>query len=410
MAAAEQKKSVPRPWLPRVLEPRFVQLRRDLETVIAGLRGERAPSWLPRDGSRYPSDSRAKRLATRELEIVEVVRETDSAVSLILRSANAQPLPPVRPGQFFTLLVEHEGESLRRAYSVSSDCRERERVRLTIKRVAGGRVSNYLNDEARPGMRLRALGPSGEFGCTPEPDRARARKLVLIAGGSGITPMMALIRTLLPSERSCEIALIYANRSAAQVIFADALRELEAEHGGRLRVHQTLEDPPLGWTGSIGACDRSTLGRLLDAEPLAGDPEVTFMLCGPAPMMASACELLRERGVASERIFSENFLAPRLAETAKPSNPQAITVAIGGRQIGVVVQPGQSILEAGLAAGLAMPYSCAMGGCAACKVKLERGAVIMREPNCLVASERAAGYVLACVANPTEPCSVKVDE
>ena len=386
-----------------------MQLRRDLETVIAGFRGERAPTWLARDGSRYPSDNQGKRLATRELEIVEVVRETESAVSLILRAANGQPLPLVRPGQFFTLLIEQQGETMRRAYSVSSDCRERERVRLTIKRVAGGRVSNYLNDEARPGMRLRALGPSGEFGCVPEPDRAR--KLVLIAGGSGITPMMALIRTLLPSERSCEIALIYANRSAEQVIFANELRELEAEHAGRLRVQQTLEHAPPGWTGSIGACDRNTLVGLLDAEPLAHDPEAHFMLCGPAPMMASARELLSERGVAASRVFTENFLAPRLAEadSSKLRSPQAITVAIGGREVGVVVQPGQSILEAGLAAGLAMPYSCAMGGCAACKIKLERGAVLMREPNCLVASERAAGYVLACVANPTAPCRVVVE-
>jgi ferredoxin-NADP reductase len=390
-----------------VLEPRVVQLRRDLEAVIAKFRGERAPTWLARDGSRYPSDSPAKRLATRELEIVEVVRETDSAVSLILRDANGQPLPIVRPGQFFTLLIEtplgglieHEGETLRRAYSVSSDCRERERVRLTIKRVADGRVSNYLNDEARPGLRLRALGPSGEFGCAPEPARTQPRKLVLIAGGSGITPMMALMHTLLPSEPSCEIALIYANRSAAQVIFADELRELEAEHAGRLRVQQTLEHP----------CDHPTLGRLLDAEALARAADVEFMLCGPAPMMAIARELLSERGVASTRIHSENFLAPRLADTTKLRSPQAITVVIGGREIGVVVQPGQSILEAGLAAGLAMPYSCAMGGCAACKVKLERGAVLMREPNCLAASERASGYVLACVANPTEPCRVRVE-
>lgn len=392
--------------------PRVVQLRRDLATVIAGLRGQRAPTWQPRDGSRYTtaSDGRARRLATRELEIVEVVHETPSAISLILADPSGQPLPPVRPGQFFTLLIEHRGETLRRAYSVSSDCRERARVRLTIKRVVDGRVSNYLADEARPGMHLRALGPSGEFGCTPEPDRSTPRKLVLIAGGSGITPMMALIHTLLASEPNCEIGLIYGNRSAEQVIFAEELSQLAREHGQRLRVHQTLERPLPGWTGSIGACDRPTLARLLDAEPLAHDSETQFMLCGPAPMMAIADQLLRERGIAAARIFTENFLAPRLAEadSDKLRSPQAITVAIAGREVGVVVQPGQSILEAGLAAGLPMPYSCAMGGCGACKVELERGSVLMREPNCLAASERASGHVLACVASPTEPCRVRV--
>jgi len=387
-----------------------VQLRRDVATVLANLRGQRAPTWLPRDGSRYPSDGRSKQLATRELEIVEVVRETPSAVSLLLRDPSGQPLPPVRPGQFFTLLVELDGETLRRAYSISSDCRERERLRLTIKRVPGGRVSNYLNDEARAGQRLRVLGPSGEFGCAPEPDRSSPRELVLIAGGSGITPMMALIRTLLPSEPGCSIALIYGNRSAEQVIFAAELRELEAQHGERLRVHPILEHAPPDWTGATGVCDRPTLAGLLDHEPLAIRPTAEFLLCGPAPMMAIARELLLERGVAGSRIRSENFLAPRLEAAAEAMlrSPQAVTIAIQDREVGVVVQPGQSILEAGLAAGLPMPYSCAMGGCAACKVELERGTVVMQSPNCLADSERAAGYVLACVANPTAPCRVRV--
>ncbi len=410
--AAASQKIASRLWLPRALEPRFSQLRRDVTTVLARLRGERAPAWLPRDGSRYPSSSRSKRLATRELEIAEVVRETRSAVSLILRNPEGGPLPSIRPGQFFTVLVELDGETHRRAYSVSSDCRERERFSLTIKRVAGGRVSNYLNDHAQVGMRVCALGPSGEFGCAPEPNRARPRRLVLIAGGSGITPMMALIRTLLASETRCELALIYANRSADQVIFADALAALATKYEERLRIHQSLEQPPPGWTGAIGACDRAILTNLLDAEPLAAAVDAEFMICGPSPMMELAQTVLRERGVEPARIHSESFLAPHLDEqaSARIRGPQAVTIAIADQEIGVVVQPSQSLLEAGLAAGLEMPYSCAMGGCAACKVRLERGAVIMREPNCLAASEREAGYVLACVANPTEPCRVRVGD
>ncbi len=397
--------------LPRALEPRVAQLRRDVATVIAGFRGERAPAWLPRDGARYPSTRPVRRLATRELEVVEVRRETDSAVSLVLREASGQPLPAIRPGQFFTLLVERDGETLRRAYSVSSDCRAREQFSLTIKRVADGRVSSYLNAEARPGMRLRALGPSGEFGVAPEPGRAQPRRLVLIAGGSGITPMMALIRTLLASEPTCELALIYANRSADQVIFADELAALARAYPLRLRVQQILEQPPPGWTGAVGRGDPPTLAALLDGEPLARRDDVEFMLCGPTPMMDGARTLLGERGVAPARIHAESFLAPQLdvAAAAKIRGPQALTIALDGREVGIVVQPNQSLLEAGLAAGLDMPYSCAMGGCAACKVKLERGAVIMRAPNCLSAREREAGYVLACVANPTEPCRVVVE-
>lgn len=379
--------------------------------MLAGFRGERAPAWLARDGSRYTragartGAEQAPGIATRELEVEQVIRETDSAVSLVLGDPSGAPLPARRAGQFFTVLVDVQGETLRRAYSISSDCRDPARSSLTIKRVAGGRVSNHLNDHARVGQRLRVLGPSGEFGA-----RLGSSKLVLIAGGSGITPMMALIRTLLPSQPACQIALIYANRSADQVIFAAALAALEAEQPGRLSVAQTLEQPPAGWTGARGPCDRPTLTGLLDAVALAGDPQAEFLLCGPAPMMSLARELLRERGVAAARIHAESFLAPRLDAAASASlrEPQPLTVLIGGREEAVVVQPGQTLLEAGLAAGLALPYSCAMGGCAACKVELEQGAVIMREPNCLSPRERAAGYVLACVANPSEPCRVRV--
>ncbi|PRP91048.1 3-ketosteroid-9-alpha-hydroxylase reductase subunit [Enhygromyxa salina] len=407
MAAASAKSTAPRrrfKLVPRVLEPRVGQLRRDLRVVLANLRGERAPAWLARDGSRYAGAPAG--LATRELEISEVIRETADAVSLVLRDPSGASLPPIRPGQFFTLLVELDGETLRRAYSVSSDCSIRDRFSVTIKRVPDGRVSTYLNDHAAPGMRLRALGPSGEFAREP------ARKLVLIAGGSGVTPMMALLRTLLTREPQRELALIYANRSQADVIFADALARLAVEHGPRLAVLHALEQPPPSWSGAVGRCTGPTLAGMLDDTPLASDPDSEFLLCGPTPMMDGARELLGARGVAAARIHSESFLAPQLQAkaAAKVRAPQAVTIVTAQREVGVVVQPGQTLLEAGLAAGLDMPYSCAMGGCAACKVELERGEVIMREPNCLGPTEREAGQVLACVACPSAPCRVRVRE
>jgi ferredoxin-NADP reductase len=395
-----------RDLIPRTLEPRVGQLRRDLRSVIDGLRGERAPAWLARDGSRY-ADSRPTGLATRELEVAARTRETDDAITLTLRDAGLSlregsggELPVIRPGQFFTLLLELPSGALRRAYSVSSDCRIRDRFDVTVKRVDGGRGSSWLHEHAAVGMRLRALGPSGEFG------RTSARKLVLIAGGSGITPMMALLRTWLPAADR-QIALIYGNRSRKDVIFADALAKLEAEHRGRLSIHHALEQPPEGWSGTVGRCDGPTLARMLDAIPFAREAEVEFLLCGPAPMMAAARELLREREVPDRRIHSESFVAPNLRTDVRLRS-EAVTIVADGREAGIVVAPGQTLLEAGLAAGLALPYSCAMGGCGACKVALERGAVVMREPNCLSEREREAGMILACVANPTGPCCVRV--
>jgi ring-1,2-phenylacetyl-CoA epoxidase subunit PaaE len=388
--------------IPRTFEPRVGQWRRDLLSVLAGLRGERAPAWLPRDGSRY-ADARVTGLVTRELEVAAFTHETQDAITLSLRDPSGEPLPAIRPGQFFTLLVELDGVSLRRAYSVSSDCRSRERFDVTIKRVEGGHASSWLHTHATVGMRIRVLGPSGEFA------RVAARKLVLIAGGSGITPMMALLRTALPSEHDREIVLIYANRSPRDVIFAEALGALEAEHHPRLRIHHVLEQPPPEWSGGVGRADKQTLARMLDAIPLARESDAEFLLCGPAPMMAGARELLHEREIPEARVHSESFVAPNLRADAQARlRSQALTIVADGRETGLVVAPGQTVLEAGLAAGLALPYSCAMGGCGACKIVLERGEVIMREPNCLGEREREAGLVLACVANPTSPCRLSV--
>ena len=370
--------------------------------VIDGLRGERAPAWLARDGARY-GDVRhgPPGLATRELEVAACTRETHDAVTLTLRDPSCAPLPEIRPGQFLTLLVELDGATLRRAYSVSSSCERRDDVDVTIKRVEGGRVSSYLNEHAVVGMRMRVLGPSGEFG------RVSSDKLVMIAGGSGITPLMAMLRTWLPSkQRDLDIALIYGNRSASDVIFSDALAELENRY--RLSIHHVLEQPPTDWDGEVGRCDKPTLARILESTPLAHEPNTEFLLCGPAPMMLGARELLRERGIADPRIHSESFVAPHLRVDVQ-LRPQPVTI-VGQREAGLVVAPGQTLLEAGLAAGLALPYSCAMGGCGACKLTLERGDVIMREPNCLTEREREANSILACIANPTSPCRVRIPE
>lgn len=392
--------------LPRALQPRLDQIRRDLHSVVADLRGQRAPTWRPSSGARYPSPTP---LATRTCEVVELVHETADAISLILRDPSGAELPALRPGQFFTLLVPMPGERpLRRAYSISSDCRDRSRVRVTIKRVAGGQASNFLVDHARVGMTLELLGPSGEFGVAPDPEAA-PRKLVLIAGGSGITPMAAILHTLPAIEPAAELALVYGNRSESDVVFARELADLRERHAGRLTIVHALEQPPEGFTGVVGRLDAPTLAGILDALPLAADPTCEFLLCGPAPMLAAANTLLRERGVDSARIREEVFLQPHLRSDAPRSREaQPITIVSRGRELGLVVQPGQTLLEAGLAAGLDMPYSCTMGGCAACRVELERGAVTMSEPNCLSAGEREAGYVLACIASPTQPCKVRV--
>ena len=407
---------------PRTWTASLVQLRRDVSMVARGLAGEHPPPFRTRarpasgaDGARDDapdasrSDAASRLLAPRTLRIARVVRETADAVSLHLEDPMGAPLA-FRPGQFFTVLLTLDGEALRRAYSISSASTDASgTVSITVKRVAGGRVSNHVNDHLEAGQTLQVLGPSGSF--TVDPSADARRHVVLLAGGSGITPMMAIARSVLAVEPLSRVSLVYGNRGPSDVIFHDALRDLAATHEGRLAVRHVLSDPPPGWTGGTGLLEAHVVEAELAAlGPLDG---AEYFVCGPEPMMAAARATLLARGVSPDAIKEERFATPHLRvargdEAAALDAPQMLTLRMNGETREMNVGPSQTVLEAALGAGLAMPYSCAMGGCAACKVKVCDGEVEMEEPNCLSAAERGEGYVLACVSRLKRATTVEV--
>jgi ring-1,2-phenylacetyl-CoA epoxidase subunit PaaE len=385
------------------LVARLRSLRRDLAAVAATFSSHR-PAPAPTVKAPGPVSSRAP----RRLRIARVVRETADAVSLVLEDPSGAPIP-FAPGQFFTLHVPVGGELLKRAYSASSSAIDGSRVAVTVKRVAGGRVSRHLVAHAHEGDAIDVLGPSGSF--TPSPARG-PRLLVLVGGGSGITPLSSIARTLLASEPETRIALVYGNHALEDMIFRESLDALAAEPGAaprRFRVRHVLEEPPPGWTGGAGRLDGPALARELDA---LDDPDLTaaeYFLCGPAPMMAAARASLEQRGVAPSRIREERFVSAH-AKTGAPASAEAheVTLRIRGGERRVIVGGGRTVLETALDAGCEMPFSCAVGGCGTCRVRLAAGSVTMDEPNCLSAAERAAGYVLACVSRPTSPITLEV--
>ncbi len=382
--------------------------------VATRLSGRRPPPFTSRhaDGAQAPSrhkDDLGERmtalLAPRTVRVARVVRETPDAVSLVLEDPTGAPFQ-FTPGQFFTLILPIGDSVLRRAYSVCSDARDKDRVAVAVKRVAGGLVSNHVNDNVREGDLLQVLGPSGSF---VAPDaKGDARHLVLLAGGSGITPMMSIAKTTLATEPNARVTLVYGNRGRGDVIFHDAIAELAREHAGRFAVRHVLSAPPSGWRGGVGVLEERVVGAELDAcGDLAG---ATFFLCGPEPMMRATRAALAARGVADDRILEERFNTPHLrVRTAKDASagPQLLTIRANGAGVReVYVAPEQTLLEAGLSSGVRMDYSCAMGGCGACKVRLCDGAVDMEEPNCLTSAERGQGYVLACVSRLSEGATI----
>ena len=407
------------PFLPRSLVSALAQLRRDAAMVARRIAGKRPAPFTTRDAGSSPSSAHppeggnvaermAALLAPRTARVARVVRETPDAVTLVLEDPEDPAGAPFRfaPGQFFTLLVPIGAEVLRRAYSASSDAHDTARVAVTVKRVAGGVVPNHLNDVVREGDLLQVLGPSGSF--TPPPAEEDGRHLVLVAGGSGITPMMSIARTVLASEPGARITLIYGNRREEDVIFLDALDALARAHAPRFSVRHVLSEPPAGWGGGGGLLEESVVRREL--ERCGALTDALYFLCGPEPMMTAARKALRARGVAEGRILEERFNMPHLRARSAGgagAGPQVLTIrANGAGTREVYVAPDQTLLEAGLSAGVPMDYSCAMGGCGACKVRLCAGEVEMEEPNCLTAQERAGGYVLACVSRLGAPATI----
>jgi ferredoxin-NADP reductase len=343
----------------------------------------------------------------RPLEVVDVVRETADAVSIYVTEQDGSPLQ-FQPGQFLSVDVDIGGERVRRAYSLASACLPDVPRHITVKRIEEGRVSNHLNDTITQGAELHVLGPSGNF--TVEPRPVNQRHFVMIAGGSGITPIMSILETVLRVEHDSRVTLVYGNRAWSDVIFRDRLAVLCEELGERLVVDHVLEDPPEWWSGERGLLTGDILESRLDALEIQDDGLQRYFICGPTPMMDAAHEVLDRRGISAGRISEERFTSPEARSDVQGSEKvERVVVARAGHEHGVQVEPGQTILEAGLAAGIDMPFSCAMGGCGACRVRLTDGNVQMEEPNCLSRAEREQGYVLACVGRPLGPANVEVE-
>ena len=369
---------------------RYLSLRRDVAIIVDSLLGNHPPPLVDRPPRPVNHDSSAT--GARRMRVASVIREAGDATSLILEDLTGAPVDFL-PGQFFTVLVDIDGVRLRRAYSASSSYLDKARLRLTIKRTEGGKVSNHLNDTAATGATLRLLGPSGSF--TFAPDQAANSNLVLIGGGSGITPLMAIAHALTASE-SGRATLLYSNRAPDQVIYADELEELAATSDGRLRIVHNYSD----------RLDPATLSEQLDAVDGAVS---AYYICGPEGLMAIARKTLIERGVAPALIKEERFASPHQVGSKATLAAQPVLIRADGEEHRVTTQPGETLLDAGLRIDAPLEYSCTMGGCGACMCKLTSGEVSMEEPNALSESERAAGYILACVSRPLQPVTIEVE-
>lgn len=386
----------------RLLREKWATAKRDLRSLGSFLSAETPPPSFP--VSQRPTRRVSVGDGRRSLRVLEVVRETENVVTFVLGDPSGLPIPCL-PGQFFTVLFPLQGRTERRAYSASTYVANHKTLSLTVKRQAEGRVSTALHDTLRPGMFLQVMGPSGRF--TLNAGQDSRRRLVLIGGGSGITPLHCILQSVLAEEKDSQVVLIYGNRSSNDIVFRESLSKLSEAFPERFALRHVVVKAEDGFPATVGILDRTTVALELLRLP-DDDGTVQYYICGPQGMMDAARSVLREKGVQAERIHEEHFATPQLEKTALPKDAQSVEVSHEGQVKTVWVEPDETILEAGLRNGLSLPFSCTMGGCGACKGELLSGNALLSEPNCLSEQERTERQILLCVAHPTGSCRVKV--
>ncbi len=325
--------------------------------------------------------------------------DTVTAASFEFQTAGRPSRFCYLPGQFLLLAVPVAGQTLQRAYSLSSTPTRPHSLTVTVKRVAGGRVSNHLLDHLQPGMTLAAQPPAGSFHL---PAGALPASVLLLSAGSGITPMLAMARALLDLRAPTRIHFLHSARSRADLIAGDALLALAAAHD-HFRLDLVLEDPSGDLPCHAGRLDAALLGQLVPR--LDGQ---AIYLCGPAAYMAGVEQLLGERGVSPAHLNKESFGGPApAAEPAPAADTGAgyrLSVPAFGKE--ATIAPGQSLLEALEREGLPIIGACRAGVCGSCKCKVIEGSVTSSSQMALTAEQIADGYVLACASQADSDLAV----
>lgn len=347
------------------------------------------------------------------LKIAEVRRETADAVSLRFE-VPAELADDYRfvQGQHLTLKAEVAGEELRRSYSICAAVDDGE-LRVAIKKIAGGVFSTWANDSLKAGDSIEVMTPEGRFHTDLDP--ASARHYVAFAAGSGITPVMSLIKTTLKAEPNSRFTLIYGNRRQNSVIFAEALEDLKDRYMTRFTLYHVFSREEQEVPLFNGRLDRARVGAFLDTLVPAETIDAAF-ICGPGEMIDEVEAGLLAGGVAAERIHLERFGVPDSGpahHVEAGDAPQArVTIIVDGlrREMDFRAED-PSILEVALAAGLDLPFSCKGGVCCTCRARVLEGKVRMDKNFSLEQPDVDDGFVLTCQAHPlTERVVISFDE
>lgn len=321
------------------------------------------------------------------LKVDNIIKETINTVSIELEvPEDLKDTFCYEAGQYLTIKQEVKGEELRRSYSISSAAVMGEPLKISCKMIDGGRMSTYLYRQLAVGDTLEVMPPMGSFVL----DNQEA-PLVLLAAGSGITPIMSILKTALKNSQQ-HIQLVYGNRSEEEIIFKEELRRLQNEYPNRLLVQHFL-------SSNGERVDYERCQSLLNGQ---SDSKIQYFVCGPEGMIQSTERALLDAGVNAQQINLEYFSSSDAPEAAPELSGDLndVHIIIDDQSHQISLQAGEFILDAAEREGFDPPYSCQSGVCTTCKAKLLHGEVNMENNLGLGADEIAEGYILTCISTP----------
>ncbi|WP_406683495.1 ferredoxin--NADP reductase [Seonamhaeicola sp. MEBiC1930] len=341
-----------------------------------------------------------------KLEIKDIIKETEDAVSVSFKNGNFFKKLKYKPGQFLTIKVPIEGVVYKRAYSFSSNPFTDKDLKITIKRVEKGLVSNYVHDFIKVGDKLEVDNPAGSFHINP--NKSSQKQYVLFAGGSGVTPMFSIIKSVLTEEKASKILLVYANQNLDSIIFHDELKSLEQAYPEKFAVEHILSKcENCNDNYHSGLVTHELMNTIFSKHNLAYDDHA-YMICGPFGYMEKIKEILKDNGIGREKIKLEVFKAPEVKVSGKELMSNVMLKYKGEKHM-LKVRGDKTILNQAMSNNIVIPYSCRSGMCSSCKAKCVEGEVKMTDGHFLTDEDVESGSILTCITYPlTEEVVIEI--
>ena len=332
-----------------------------------------------------------------KLLVKDIIKETDEAISIRFKNGNLFKKLKYKPGQFLTIHTTIEKKIEKRAYSFSSNPFTDKDLKITIKRVEKGLVSNYVHDYLKVGDKVEVDDPAGSF--FVEPSSKTQKQYILFAGGSGVTPMFSIVKSVLTEEKNSKILLIYANQNIDSIIFHDEIKRLEEQYYNTFKVEHIVAQIPKDKDNyHSGLATQELIDRIFSKHNILFKDH-QYMICGPFGYMEKIKEILNENGITREKIKVEVFKKPEVRVSGRNLESD-VTIKHNGKEYQIKVNGDKTILRQAMSKNIALPYSCRSGMCSTCKAKCVEGEVKMIDGHYLSDNEVLSGDILTCISYP----------